>query len=189
MLGSGEKKPRPHKRALLFVDNSGADIVLGMLPLARELLRRGTEVVLVANSLPALNDITAMELPDIVAEAAKHCGILRGAAEAGGLLLDAMNNAQDGSKEGPVSVPLMVVENGCGSPCIDLRQVSSELAAAARDADLIILEGMGRSLHTNFNAKFKCDALKLAMVKNPRLAEKLIGGKIYDCVCRYEPAC
>lgn len=36
----------PHKRALLFVDNSGADIVLGMLPLARELLRRGTEVSL-----------------------------------------------------------------------------------------------------------------------------------------------
>ncbi|KAI7978813.1 Phenylalanine--tRNA ligase alpha subunit, cytoplasmic [Camellia lanceoleosa] len=31
----------------------------------------GTEVVLVANSLPALNDVTAMELPDIVAEAAK----------------------------------------------------------------------------------------------------------------------
>ncbi|KAK7260564.1 hypothetical protein RIF29_26713 [Crotalaria pallida] len=55
----------PHRRALLFVDNSGADIVLGMLPLARELLRRGTEVVLVANSLPALNDVTAMELPDI----------------------------------------------------------------------------------------------------------------------------
>lgn len=44
MFGSGDKKPQPHKRALLFVDNSGADIVLGMLPLARELLRRGTEV-------------------------------------------------------------------------------------------------------------------------------------------------
>uniref|UniRef100_A0A6N2LBQ7 Damage-control phosphatase ARMT1-like metal-binding domain-containing protein n=1 Tax=Salix viminalis TaxID=40686 RepID=A0A6N2LBQ7_SALVM len=43
MLGSGDKKPRPHKRALLFVDNSGADVILGMLPLARELLRRGTE--------------------------------------------------------------------------------------------------------------------------------------------------
>ncbi|KAJ0863338.1 putative pantothenate kinase [Helianthus annuus] len=50
-----------------------------MLPLARELLRRGTEVVLVANSLPA----------------AKHCDILRGAAEAGGLLMDAMSNTQD----------------------------------------------------------------------------------------------
>ncbi|XP_009793996.1 pantothenate kinase 2 isoform X1 [Nicotiana tabacum] len=188
MLGSGERKPQPHKRALLFVDNSGADIVLGMLPLARELLRRGTEVVLVANSLPALNDVTAMELPDIVAEAAKHCDILRGAAEAGGLLVDAMSNIQDGYKEDTPSVPLMVVENGCGSPCIDLRQVSSELAAAAKDADLVILEGMGRSLHTNYNAKFKCDALKLAMVKNQRLAQKLVKGNIYDCVCRYEPA-
>lgn len=46
MLGSEDKKPRPHKRALLFVDNSGADVILGMLPLARELLRRGTEVCL-----------------------------------------------------------------------------------------------------------------------------------------------
>ncbi|GMH16794.1 hypothetical protein Nepgr_018635 [Nepenthes gracilis] len=188
MLGPGDKKLSPHKRALLFVDNSGADIVLGMLPLARELLRRGTEVVLVANSLPALNDVTAMELPDIVAEAAKHCDILRRAAEAGGLLVDAMVNIEDGLKEDSPSVPLMVVENGCGSPCIDLRQVSSELATAAKGADLIILEGMGRALHTNFNAQFKCDALKLAMVKNQRLAEKLIKGNIYDCICRYEPA-
>ncbi|KAL9243146.1 hypothetical protein vseg_017070 [Gypsophila vaccaria] len=188
MLGCGTKKLPPHKRALLFVDNSGADVVLGMLPLARELLRRGTEVVLVANSLPALNDVTAMELPDIVAEAAKSCDILRRAAEAGGLLVDAMINIQDGSKEVSPSVPpLMVVENGCGSPCIDLRQVSSELAAAAKDADLIILEGMGRAIHTNFNARFKCDALKLAMVKNQRLAEKLLHGNIYDCVCRFEP--
>ncbi|KAL2936051.1 Pantothenate kinase 2 [Bienertia sinuspersici] len=188
MLGSGNTKPPPHKRALLFVDNSGADIVLGMLPLARELLRRGTEVVLVGNSLPALNDVTAMELPDIVAEAAKNCDILRRAAEAGGLLVDAMINIQDSSKDELPSVPLMVVENGCGSPCIDLRQVSSELAAAAKGADLIILEGMGRAIHTNFNARFKCDALKLAMVKNQRLAEKLLKGNIYDCVCRFEPA-
>ncbi|XP_074316909.1 pantothenate kinase 2 [Silene latifolia] len=188
MLGSGNKKVPPHKRALLFVDNSGADVVLGMLPLARELLRRGTEVVLVANSLPALNDVTAMELPEIVAEAAKSCDILRRAAEAGGLLVDAMINIQEGSKdESPSVPPLMVVENGCGSPCIDLRQVSSEVAAAAKDADLIILEGMGRAIHTNFNARFRCDALKLAMVKNQRLAEKLLSGNIYDCVCRFEP--
>ncbi|XP_076906354.1 pantothenate kinase 2-like [Bidens hawaiensis] len=188
-MGFGDKKPSPrHKRALLFVDNSGADVVLGMLPLARELLRRGTEVVLVANSLPALNDVTAMELPEIVAEAAKHCDILRGAAEAGGLLMDAMINTQDNPSEKLSSTPLMVVENGCGSPCIDLRQVSSELAAVAKEADLVILEGMGRALHTNYNAQFKCDALKLAMVKNQRLAEKLIKGNIYDCVCRYEPA-
>lgn len=39
-----DKKGQPYKRALLFVDNSGADVVLGMIPLARELLRNGTEV-------------------------------------------------------------------------------------------------------------------------------------------------
>ncbi|CAM0952609.1 unnamed protein product [Alopecurus aequalis] len=181
------KKDQPYKRALISVDNSGADVVLGMLPLARELLRHGIEVVLVANSLPALNDVTANELPEIVAEAAKHCGILRKAAEAGGLIVDAMAGIQDDAKDEPASVPLMVVENGCGSPCIDFRQVSSELAAAAKDADLLILEGMGRALHTNLNARFKCDALKLAMVKNQRLAEKLFNGNIYDCICKFEP--
>lgn len=51
--------------------------------------------------------------------------------------MDVMINRQDGYKEESASVPLMVVENGCGSPCIDLRQVSSELAAAAKEADLV----------------------------------------------------
>jgi len=88
----GSEKLVPHKRALLFVDNSGADVVLGMLPLARELLRRGTEVVLVANSLPAINDVTAVELPAIVAAAAKHCDTLRRAATAGGLLVDVVGD-------------------------------------------------------------------------------------------------
>ncbi|PPD78388.1 hypothetical protein GOBAR_DD24682 [Gossypium barbadense] len=46
------------------------------------------------------------------------------------------------------------------SPCIDLRQVNSELAVAAKHADWVILEGMGRALHTNFSARFKCEALK-----------------------------
>lgn len=51
--------------------------------------------------------------------------------------MDAMVSTLDGSKGNSSSVPLMVVENGCGSPCIDLRQVSSELAAAAKEADLV----------------------------------------------------
>lgn len=68
----------------------------------------------------------------------QHCDLLRKAAEAGGLLVDAMVSIQDDLKDRSASVPpLMVVENGCGSPCIDLRQVSSELAAAAKDADLV----------------------------------------------------
>jgi type II pantothenate kinase len=34
----------PYQRVLMFVDNAGADVVLGMLPFARELLRMGAEV-------------------------------------------------------------------------------------------------------------------------------------------------
>lgn len=52
----------PFRRVMVFVDNAGADIVLGMLPFVRELLRLQCEVVMVANSLPAINDITAAEL-------------------------------------------------------------------------------------------------------------------------------
>lgn len=51
--------------------------------------------------------------------------------------MDAMTYTLDSPRQNLPSVPLMVVENGCGSPCIDLRQVSSELAAAAKGADLV----------------------------------------------------
>jgi hypothetical protein len=35
---------KPPRRAVVFVDNSGADIVLGVLPFVRELLRLGAAV-------------------------------------------------------------------------------------------------------------------------------------------------
>jgi hypothetical protein len=151
----------PYKRVVVFVDNAGADVVLGMLPLAREVLRAGSEVrslarlpapeldaapesggclkcsgmrafaldaqstaargrvctcigaaerkvpclhspdrqlaahaaslppalnpaqvVLVANSLPAINDVTAAELRSVVAAAAEVCPIIRAARDA-----------------------------------------------------------------------------------------------------------
>lgn len=47
-----------------------------MLPLARELLRHGTAVVLAANSAPAINDITAAELEALLPQVgAAHCAI------------------------------------------------------------------------------------------------------------------
>lgn len=39
-----------------------AAAVIGILPFVREMLMLGCEVVMVANSLPAINDITAAEL-------------------------------------------------------------------------------------------------------------------------------
>lgn len=48
----------------------------GMLPFARELLKAGTVVILAANEEPCINDITAEELQEVVAEAAKLDALL-----------------------------------------------------------------------------------------------------------------
>lgn len=389
----------PYQRVMMFVDNAGADVVLGMLPFARELLRMGAEVVLVANSLPAINDITAGELRSVVAKAAEACPIIRAARDAavtaeaanggrvppvpgyinpnrapspdvtstmsspsqltiqeelpaarsatgfafspaprrgmpisgstllgpplpdGSSLAEALSPMQSPSTAGPsaVSSPprkpplppcshlqhpgvsgtradqasssssgalerastaleaaslqdfsspaavaaagmistgrpalrsaqggnvapeepatsngkgreatgrfargeqqlaaqqrrrspagrgcvckgpwgesypspwrdprLFIVASGHGSPCLDLRRVSSEVADAAAGTDLVVIEGMGRSVHTNWGALFKCDALKLSMIKNQHLAETLFGGNSFECVCRFD---
>ncbi len=36
----------PHRCAAIFLDNSGLDVILGVLPFARELLNQGTKVIL-----------------------------------------------------------------------------------------------------------------------------------------------
>jgi type II pantothenate kinase len=41
---------QPYRKALLFVDNAGADVLLGMLPFARELTKMGTQVCDAASS-------------------------------------------------------------------------------------------------------------------------------------------
>ena len=45
-----------------------------------------------------------------------------------------------------------MVSSGNDLPVIDLRRVSRECAAAAAGADLVVLEGMGRSIETNLHA-------------------------------------
>ncbi|KAL2644420.1 hypothetical protein R1flu_012007 [Riccia fluitans] len=152
------------KKAVIFVDNSGADIVLGILPFARELLRRGTKVVLAANDLPSINDITYDELKDIVSQ------IKDGDGKDTILGVDASQ--------------LFVVNSGNDLPVLDLSEVSPELAYASEDADLVILEGMGRAIETNLYAQFKCDSLKIGMVKHQEVAD-FLGGRLYDCVIRF----
>lgn len=153
---------KPWKKAILFVDNSGADIILGILPFARELLRRGTQVVLAANELPSINDVTYIELIDILAKLKDGSGKLSG--------VDISN--------------LFVVNSGNDLPVIDLTRISQELAYMASDADLIILEGMGRGIETNLYAQFKCDSLKIGMVKHQEVAQ-FLGGRLYDCVFKF----
>ncbi|KNA18261.1 hypothetical protein SOVF_072590 [Spinacia oleracea] len=150
-------------KAVIFVDNSGADIILGILPFARELLRRGTQVILAANELPSINDVTYTELFDIVSQLKDESGQLMGV---------------DTSK-------LLIANSGNDLPVIDLTSVSQELGYVASDADLVVLEGMGRGIETNLYAQFKCDSIKIGMVKHPEVAQ-FLGGRLYDCVFKYK---
>ncbi|KAJ4962351.1 hypothetical protein NE237_022290 [Protea cynaroides] len=150
------------KKAVIFVDNSGADVILGILPFARELLRHGTQVVLAANDLPSINDVTYPELIEIIAKVKDENGQLMG--------VDTSN--------------LFIANSGNDLPVIDLAGVSQELAYLASDADLVVLEGMGRGIETNLYAQFKCDSLKIGMVKHPEVAQ-FLGGRLYDCVFKY----
>jgi uncharacterized protein with ATP-grasp and redox domains len=149
-----------YAKVVLFIDNAGSDFLLGALPLGRWLAQRGTRVVIAANELPTLND---MSVHDVRAWWPR--------------ILNAEPSLGDLSFE--------IVSTGTAEPLIDLANVSDELNRASADADLVILEGMGRAVESNFTAAFSCDALKIAMIKVPIVAERL-GGKLYDVVCKFQ---
>jgi damage-control phosphatase, subfamily II, stand-alone protein len=159
---------RPHRHTLIFVDNAGPDVVLGMIPFARDLLIRGASVILTANSTPTLNDVTHDELTVLVDRIAALDAPLRAALS---------------------QQRLKLVASGNGVPLIDMTRISLQLAEAMRQQpiDLLVIEGMGRAVESNLDARFTCDTLKLAMVKDRGVAEAL-GGTLYDLVLRFEPA-
>ena len=64
-----------------------------------------------------------------------------------------------------------------------LFQLAEEMTA--QGVDLIVLEGMGRAIHTNFTTKVKCESLKVAVLKNRWLAQHL-GGDMFSVVFKYE---
>jgi damage-control phosphatase, subfamily II, stand-alone protein len=155
----------PYSKALIFVDNAGSDFVLGIIPLARWLASRGTTVCLLANDTPALNDMTITEVRELLPRLAQVDATL---AE----LLAKKN--------------ILSASSGSMTPLIDLRYVSDECNQQAADGDLIILEGMGRGLESNFNTRFTVDAVKLCMIKEEIIAQRH-GGKVFDVVFRYDP--
>jgi len=157
--------PTKWAKAVVFVDNAGSDFVLGLMPFVRELALGGTHVVLAANELPSLNDLTVNEAIDVVQRLAADDSHLMAFIEAG---------------------KFEVVSTGSDVPLLDLSEVSDELNAAAEGADMVILEGMGRAVESNFDAAFRVDALRLAILKDEAVATHA-GGRLYDCVCKYTP--
>lgn len=154
------------RKAMFFVDNAGTDIVLGVMPLVREMARRGTRVVLAPNTKPALNDITIAELDPLLADLSGRDSVLRDLVAAG---------------------MLSTVPSGGDTPLIDLGRVSEECNAAAADVDLVVLQGMGRGVESNWTEEFKCDVWRVAMLKD-RAVVKWMGAKLFDPICRFDPA-
>ena len=80
---------------------------------------------------------------------------------------------------------LSLVSTGNGLPVIDLGAVSEDVCSASHGCDLIVLEGMGRSIETNLNAVFRVDCVNLGVIKHEEVAERL-GASLYDCCCRFK---
>jgi len=156
----------PHRAAILFVDNAGPDVVLGMVPLARLLLKRGTRVILTANSEASLNDVTHAELVDLIDQVAAFDGPIAEAKESG---------------------QLQMIPSGNGAPLVDLSRLSPELVEAARrePVDLVMIEGMGRAMESNFYAELTCEVLKVAMIKDQGVADSF-GAALFDLMFKYE---
>lgn len=155
-----------YRKVMIFVDNAGGDVVLGALPLARYLAEQGCHVVLAANDHPALNDILVDELKVVLASAAEADRRLAAHLKSG---------------------VIRVVGTGCDCPLIDLGDVSAECNATAQDADLVILEGMGRAIESNYTTPLTCDSVRIAMIKN-RVLAKYLGCKLYDLIAAFMPA-
>jgi uncharacterized protein with ATP-grasp and redox domains len=149
----------PHRKAVFFIDNAGSDFLLGALPMIRWMAMRGTHVILAANERPTLNDMT---LHDV-----NHWWPR---------LVEAEPSIKD--------LPIERISTGTGEPLIDLSHVSDELNAAASDSDLVILEGMGRGVESNLDARFACDAMNLAMIKDSMIAKRN-SGQLFDVICRF----
>ena len=156
----------PFASACLFVDNAGPDVVLGMIPLARDLLMRGSRVVMTANSEPSLNDVTCDDLDELLARVATTDREVAAALGEG---------------------RLMTVASGNVAPLIDLSRVSAELAEVVERErpGLVVIEGMGRAVESNFEAELSVATLKIAMVKDEGVADTL-GAELFDLVCRFE---
>jgi len=152
------------KKTVVFVDNSGCDVILGVMPFVRWLLNRDADaqVILAANTTPSVNDVTADELKLLLQRVA---------------LID---------PKLPVN-RIHILAQGSSGPCLDMRRVDAKFASESADADFVVIIGMGRSIHTNFHARFHVPSLKLAVFKNKSAAEYL-GANNYDGMCLFEDA-
>ncbi|NLX14200.1 MAG: DUF89 family protein [Phycisphaerales bacterium] len=156
----------PWRQILFFVDNAGSDIVLGVLPLAREMARAGARVILAANAEPALNDITYPEL---------NC------------LLDKLRNQDPQLADLLATDRLATVDTGNDTPLLDCTIITDACNTVAAASDLIVLEGMGRAIESNWHVPLKCDCWRIALLKDEAVV-RWLGARLWQPVSRFDPA-
>jgi len=110
--------------------------VAGMLPLARELLKRGVAVIMAANERASINDTTAAELSVAVQSAAREDKLLRRALD---------------------EQALSVMSSGSDMPVIDLSRVRAMGDPAFRVAVLLMRGAVHYSGH--FASGLQCRSL------------------------------
>ena len=147
-----------YRKVLIFVDNCGADVVCGVLPLVRDLfLAEGAadsdhgelEVVLCANERPAINDVTAGELRGLLQELVAATAAAA-TSESGSNSTSNSTTSDDSMMAESEGVALLagkvssgrlrVCSTGTDMPVIDLRRVSGALNDEAT-APVVCQEG------------------------------------------------
>jgi len=152
----------PPDCTVVFADNAGADMILGVVPFVRQVLdaKEDARVIIAANERPSLNDVTASEVEALIQALASY----------------------------DVMVPkdrIRVLSTGTAAPLIDLSNVDECFAAACREVDAIVLVGMGRGIESNWSAAMTCPTLRVALVKDPQVARS-VRGAVFDAVVRFD---
>jgi len=205
---------RPDSSVLVFVDNAGADTILGVVPLARELLREGDggvragAVVLLANDAPSINDVTFDELQSLLGRpgapgplaladpilgAAIAQGRLRAAPSGNDLcVLDLACVGPAARAEAILAGTRRVAARGGREKRDDCSVVRAFFATKTRGGvplppwrrPLVVLIGMGRGIEPHLHARLVCDSLRPGMVKHPEVAASLGGREGSSEPCR-----
>ncbi|OGL43057.1 MAG: hypothetical protein A2161_18430 [Candidatus Schekmanbacteria bacterium RBG_13_48_7] len=151
-------------KILFFVDNSGYDFVCGCIPLARTLAEMGHTVIIAVNESASLNDI-------FFEEALISFNRLQTIDPKLRLLKD--------------QTRLRIITTGNETPGIDFREVGAFVNLDGEDAKQMILEGQGRAIETNWNARFGIDCIRISTVKEPKVAQA-IGAKSFDLILKFD---
>ena len=120
-----EQGPRGDGTVVICIDNAGAEIVLGVTHLVRELALVGFSSTLVANESPALNDMTASETIELLRMIGRYEPEIESMTE---------------------SKRLEVISSGSRTSGIDMTRVSKSFDDSVSRAEILIVIGQGRAI-------------------------------------------